>query len=66
MSVIAYVRRNDGGDEQQHHDIVVLGIDLLYEDRGNSPDIPRIPGWLSAHFRLSKARSNEIRPPPTG
>jgi hypothetical protein len=29
-------------------------------------DIPRIPGWLSAHFRLSKARSNEIRPPPTG
>ena len=33
---------------------------------GNLPDIPRIPGWLSAHFRLSKARSNEIRPPPTG
>jgi hypothetical protein len=30
------------------------------------PTSPRIPGWLSAHFRLSKARSNEIRPPPTG
>jgi hypothetical protein len=29
-------------------------------------DIPRIPGWLSAPFRLGKARSNEIRPPPTG
>ena len=38
MSVIAYVRRNDGDDEQQHHDIAVLGIDLLYEDRGNSRD----------------------------
>jgi hypothetical protein len=29
-------------------------------------DIPRIPGWLRAIFRLGKARSNETRPPPTG